>query len=215
MMKKILISVGIVVVVSGLTIGSLYFTKNSKSTPATKTPVSKTLVLDHSKDYGACELLSVSSIKTTLGDTAKNLQPLVNAGITKDQYFGEGVKDLVSDTQTCVYPFAAGSKSDTTLSAANGFIVKLTKYTNTDGPKALIEQMKQNPTATSIASLGDAAFYITDGSSKGPDATDSFELLVFKNNDSTSYSIIQPVKNVTLTADSAKTALLALAKSVG
>lgn len=215
MIKKIIISVIIAIAAAGITFGALYYIKSTQTTPVENTPdaaTSKKLVFDLSKDYGACTLLDAASIKTALGSIADNLQAPINAGITPDSYFGDGVEEIVSDSQTCTYAFAPGSKTDETLSAANGFIVRQTVYTNTDGPKALIEQVSQNPIAIAVESLGDAAFYMPDTSAEGPDATESFTLLVFNKNKSTTYSIIQPSEGSTLTADSAKTALLTLAK---
>jgi hypothetical protein len=212
MKKKILISAGVIVAIAGITIGVLALVKYLQPAKVTTdtAQTSKKLVLDHSKDYGACTLLNATKIQTALGDT--QLQQPVDAGITSDRYFGDGIKDVTSDTQTCVYAFVPGTSTDETLNGTNGLTIKLTKYTNTDGPKAVIAQMKQNPTATVIDSLGDAAFYTHDTAAAGPDATASFTLVVFKNNASTSYAIIQPATASTFTADSAKTALLSLAK---
>jgi hypothetical protein len=214
MIKKILLGVGITIVAAGVTFGTLYFIESAKHTATTNNTSSnsKKLVLDHSKDYGACTLLDTSSIKTALKDAAANLQAPLDAGITSDRYFGDGVKDVTSDSQTCVYAFTPGGSTDEALSAANGLIIKQTVYTNKGGPSALITQTKQNPTATIIPALGDAAFYITNIATTGPEATSSFTLLVFEGNKSTSYAIIQPAKSTTFTADSAKTALLALVK---
>jgi hypothetical protein len=212
MIKKILISMGVVIAVSAITVGVLLSVKSTQSSPSTTMPTSNTLVLDHSKDYGACTLLDTSSIKTALGDTAAHLQAPVDVGIIKDTYFGDGVKNIVSDSQTCIYAFAPGGNSDNTLSGTDAFMVKMTVYTNKDGPNTLITQTKQNPNATAIASLGDAAFYLANTTSVGPEATSSFELLVFRGSKSTSYSIIKPTKGSTLTIDSAKAALMILAK---
>lgn len=212
-MKKIFISAAIVIFIAGLTVGVLYVTKPKKEiTPIAETTPSKALILDLSKDYGACTLLSFGTIKSTLGEAATNLQPPENAGITKDNYFGDDVKDIASDSQTCIYAFAPGNKTETSLSGINAFFVKKTKYSNQAGPKGVIEQSKANPTATAISLDGDSAFYTANITSEGPGATVSFELLVFKNNESISYSIIQPTKNAAFTVDSAKLALLQLAK---
>jgi len=213
MIKKILISAGVIVVIAGLTLGVLLVVKHQDSAHnKAPTPVSKKLVLDHSKDYGACTVVDETAIKSALGAGAANLQKPVDAGITSDRYFGDGVKNVTSDTQTCVYPFAPGASSDQKLVGANGLTIKVTKYTNPEGPKAVIEQSKKDPTAVIVPSLGDAAFYTTNTSIEGPDAAASFTLLVFKNNESTSYAIIQPAKQATFTVESAKTALLTLAK---
>jgi hypothetical protein len=213
MIKKILISIGITVIAAGVAIGALYLVKLAQPAPAAKVSASKTLILDHSKDYGACTLLTTSSIKTALGDTATNLQAQENVGITRDNYFGNGVQNIVSDSQTCIYAFAPGSNARNTLDATNGFTVKKTVFTNKDGPKELINQTKLDPSKTVINSLGDIAFYSANNVAQGPGATYNFELQIFKSNESTSYTISQPAKNSTFTADTAKTALLALAAS--
>ena len=211
MIKKVLISIGIIIVIAGMTVGALSFIKHPLTTPATQNLVSKKLVLDQSKDYGACTLIDISTIKTLLGDAVTSLQAPVDAGITSDRYFGDGVKDVTSDTQTCVYAFAPGGSTDKVLSGINALTIKQTKFTNKEGPNAVIMQMKQNPTATSISALGDAAFYTEDTQAKGPNATSSFTLIVFKDKESTSYSIIQLASTSIFTPERAKTALLGLA----
>jgi hypothetical protein len=211
MIKKILISAGIIIVFAGVVVGVLYFIKQTHPVVGTKNS-SSTPVLDHSKDYGACKLLTTSLIKTTLGSAATNLQTSENMGITKDRYVGDGVKDVVSDSQSCVYAFVSGGTLENGFNADNGLSVEKTVFTNKEGPKALIAQIIQLDPTTQISSLGDAAFYTADTASQGPGATDSFELQIFKGNDSTSYTIQQPAAKSTFTADTAKAALLALAQ---
>lgn len=212
MIKKILIGTGVVVVTAGIAFGVLYFIKPAQPAPITKGSASKKLVLDHSKDYGACTLLDTTSIKTALGGAAKNLQTPQNAGITSDKYIGDGVKNVVSDSQTCIYAFASRNSTETTLSATNGFTVKITMYANQAGAKAVIEQIKPDPAKVVVNSLGDIAFYNADTAAQGPGAVYNFELQVFNSNKSTSYTISQPAKGTTFTAESAKAALLLLAK---
>lgn len=212
MIKKILIALGIIIVAAGIALGIFYFIKPVQLTPAAKNATSEKLVLDHSKDYGACTLLSVSSIKASLGTAAKDLQNPQNMGVTIDKYFGDGVQDIVSDSQTCIYAFVAGGTLDNSYNKVNSFSVGKTVFTNNDGPKALISQMKSSSTNVEISTLGDAAFYSADTTTQGPGATYSFNLQVFKDKTSTTYMIIQPAKTATFTAETAKTALLALAK---
>ncbi|TAL15046.1 hypothetical protein EPN95_00885 [Patescibacteria group bacterium] len=213
MIKKILISAGIIVAIAGVTLAVLYFIKQAQPAPA-KTSSAKTLVLDHSKDYGACTLLGATLIKSTLGDTANKLQPSTNTGITKDKYFGSGVSNVVSDSQACIYAFVPGGNAGNGFNATNAFMITRTVFTNTGGPVALIAQMKQNTTLTSIDSLGDAAFYSADATAQGPGATHTFNLQVFTGTKETSYTINQPTASATFTADTAKTALTALAQTV-
>jgi hypothetical protein len=212
MRKQILKSVGITILVAGVTVGGLALLKQANHTSPVTTATSPKLVLDHSKDYGACTLVTATAIRSALGDTAANLQPPVDAGITRDSYFGDGAQNIVSDSQTCVYAFAPGGTSETTISGTNALTIKKTKYSNNGGPKAVIEQIKANPEASAITALGDSAFYIANTTSNGPGATASFTLLIFKNNESTTYTIIQPAKTTTLTTETAKTALLMLTK---
>jgi hypothetical protein len=212
MRRQIVKSVGITILIAGVTVGGLYLIKPAKNTPSPHVPTATNLVLDHSKDYGACTLHTTTSIQSALGNTAANLQAPVDAGITSDRYFGAGVQNIVSDSQTCIYAFAPGGTSASTIAGTNALTIKKTKYSNSGGPKALIEQIKGNPDATPVNAVGDSAFYIANTASDGPQATASFTLLVFKDNESTSYIIIQPAQTTTLTTDTAKTALLKLAK---
>lgn len=211
MIKKILIGVGIVVVIAGATIGVLYFTKQKDEKTVEQTPA-KTSVLDLSKDYGTCTMLSESSIKAALGQAANTLQPPMNMGIVADKWVGEGVDDLKSDSQICVYSFIDGGTIENGYNSQNAFKIQKTLFTNNSGPASLIKQIEQEPLNIAVEGVGERAFYNTNDAATGPNATYSFTLIVFNDKSSSEYSIHQPADKATFTSESAKSALITLAK---
>lgn len=212
MIKKILIGAGAVVFTAGATFGVLYFLKQAEPAPA-QIDTTPRLVLDYSKDYGACNLLETSFIKTTLGEPAKNLQDPEDVGIVSNKAIGEGVEELESDSQRCVYAFEPGGNLENSFNASNGLTIERIVYSNDSGPKTLIEQVKANPEAIAIEGLGDAAFYNATPNASGPNASYSFRLETFTDKTSVRYIIRQPVDTATFTTESAQEALTQLAKS--
>jgi len=213
MLKKILISLGIIVVATGLTVGILYIVKQNNTEAPADEPTTDKVVLDLSKDYGACSMLDETAIKNSLGDVAANLQGPQNMGIVGDVQRGEGTEDLKSDSQMCVFAFANGGTLENGYNSDNALLVQKTKYTNENGPASQIEQIKKDPTASAVEGLGDSAFYTPNSVAQGPNAVFSFELVVFTGNERTSYMIRQPADKATFTDETAKTALLSLEKS--
>jgi hypothetical protein len=211
MLKKIFISAGIVIVIMGITVGAIYviqqrpFGSNQGNTDGE-------LVLDLSKDYGACDMLDTSSIQSALGQPADTIQPAKNTGITPLEPTGEDTGDVVADLQTCVYAFEAGGDVDNGFNANNGLTVEKTLYTNKAGADAIIAQIQLDPGAVEVETLSDAAFFLSSTDVNGPDAVYSFDLHVFSNTEHTTYSIRQPADNATFTAETARTALVSLSE---
>lgn len=213
MFKKILISIGAVAIVAGAAFGALYFiTQSQRTSDGDTNKESNTIILDHSKDYGACDMLDSSSIKTALGDVAVNLQKPENMGIVGNEAVGSGVEDLVSDSQICVYPFEPGGTLENGFNSGNALIVEQIVFSNESGPKSLIKQIQSAGLATAVEGIGDAAFYSANDASQGPGAIYSFKLEVFIDKKSTGYTIYQPAESASLTAESAKVALESLAR---
>jgi len=218
MIKKILIGLGIVVVIAGATIGVLYFTKRShqpQQTTVDNTPASES-VFNLSKDYGACRILETPAIKTALGNAAVNLQAPKNMGIVEDKYVGEGVDDVTSDSQICIYAFEPGGTTENAFNSGNAFMIQKTIYTNESGPDLLVNQIKEqqkvDSSITSVDDLGDAAFYNANNTSTGPGATYNFSLQIFTDKTSVTYTIRQSAEKTTFTTETGKTALLQLAQ---
>lgn len=211
MIKKILIGAGIVLVAAGIALGVIYFVTRSQNSTPDKT--STETVLDHSKDYGACSLLDVSTIKETLGDSASDLQEPKDMGIVSNKAIGKGVDQIASDSQLCVYAFGQGGTLENGYNSNDAFIIERIVYSNSDGPKTLIEQIKAGSVGTTVDALGDFAFYGANSTGTGPNATHSFKLEVFIDKTSVRYMIRQPADSASFTDESAKTALVKLAKS--
>ena len=210
MRKKILIITGIVVLVAAAAVGG-FFIWQRLQTPK-DTPKQTETVLDHSKDYGACKLLDMSTIKSALGEVANDLQEPKDMGIVQNKAQGEGVDDLSSDSQYCVYAFKPGGTLENGYNSGEAFMIEWIVYTNDSGPKALIEQIKANNVTEPVDELSATAFYSANTASKGPDATYSFRLETFTDKTSVRYIIRQPAESASFTAESGKSALVQLAK---
>lgn len=213
MNKKLPIALIIVIIALLVTIGILLGTRILQSSAEPANTSGSQSILDLSKDYGTCRLLDISTIQSTLGSVASDLQAPQNQGIVSTIQIGEGVEDIVSDAQICVYAFTSGGTVENGFNSRNAFIVQKTLFTNPGGPMSLIEQTKQDPTTVSVDTLGDSAFYTSITDASGPGATNNFELQVYNKNERVSYQIRQPAEEATFTPETAKTALVALAKS--
>jgi len=214
MIKKILFGAGAVIAVMGLTVGVLYFIQQGRSTSETSSePTVTVFIPDLSKDYKACSTLDRASIQSTLGVAASNLQTGENIGIVGEKQIGDTAKDVVADSQTCIYAFVTGGTIENAYNSSNAFVIQKTLYTNQSGPVAVIQQIKADPSTEQIETASDQTFYTANTFSQGPNAINTFELRVFKANEQTSYSIRQPAETATFTAVSARTALLKLVES--
>jgi len=210
MIKKILISSGVMIIAAGLVFGALYFIKQAQTSPTSESTAAT--VLDHSKDYGACDLIDSSSLKKALGDSASGLQPAEDMGIVGNKAIGEGVDDLVSDSQICVYAFGPGGTLENGYNSGDAFIIERIIYSNESGPKTFIKQIQSQSTATAVdGTLGDYAFYGTNTTAVGLGATDSYKLQIFTDNTSVRYMIHQPAESSSFTVESAKAALIQIA----
>lgn len=209
MIKKLLLFAGILLASTALTVGILYFVRQGQtdSTPPAQS------ILDLSKDYGACSLLDLSFVKSTLASAASDLQEPENMGIVNDKPIGDDVEAVVADSQICTYAFIPGGTIENGFNASNGLTIQVTKYTNESGPLALIEQAEGITDNTEIIGLGDAAFYTSNTVSQEMGSTYSFRLQVFDGDQSFEYTIRQPAETATFTTESGQAALVKLATS--
>jgi hypothetical protein len=210
MLKKLLIGIGAVVGAMAITLGILLLVQLSNA-PVEDAPSadSSVFVPDLSKDYGACSVLEQASIISVLGEPANNLQPANNIGIIEEPQAGEGAQDIAADSQTCVYAFASGGAAENGFNITNAFVVQNTTYASLEGARTVIEQVKADPSTVEVSA--ENAFYTPITAAQGPGAVHTFELQVFNGTVRTVYSIRQPAEAVTFNAESARTALLALA----
>ena len=212
--KRILISLAILIGVAGLVFGGLYAYRALQPEPAVVDTATKKTTPDLSKDYGACTILNKETVKSALGTAGENLQDPQNNGIVGGKKVGDGMDNLVFDAQGCVYAFVSGGTFENGFHSDNGLNVAVTQYTNESGPATFIEAIRGEPLIEEIPDLGDDAFYSSNTTANGPTPQYSFKLQVFKDKTLYEYTIHQPGKEATFTADTAKTALVTIAKSV-
>lgn len=215
MVKKILISVGVVLIVAAIVVGVLVIIKQAQPQQDAADgddTVPQTTVADLSKDYGACNVVTTSGIKAALGSVADDIQEPQNLGIVGDVAIGPGVEGLASDSQLCVYAFTAGGTIEDGFNSQNALTIEVTRYTNEGGPTAFIEQIRQSGVVETIPTLGNDVFYSANTVSQGPGAVYTFKLQVFDTGQLTAYAIRQPADSATLTAETARAALITLAE---
>lgn len=218
MLKRVLISLGIVLVATGLMIGILLAIRQAQPQPEpqessqTEPDTTKTIA-DLSKDYGACTLLDVEFIKTTLGEVANNIQEAQNMGIVGENNVGPGVDNVVSDSQTCAYPFINDGNIENGFNNSNGLNVQVTLYKNNDDAIAISTQIRESGLAESIDDLGDSAFYTYADGEKGLSVpTNTFKLQVFKDQKLISLTLRQPVETSMFDTETGRDVLVKLAK---
>lgn len=213
MRKKIIISIAALLGVAVLVFGALFVIQLIRSQNE-ETPPAETLVGPNlSKNYGACDLFDKATVKTALGSAANELQDPQNNGIVDGKKVGGGMEDLVFDSQVCIYGFAPGGTFEDGSGSGNGLTVLVAKYTNETGPATFIAAIRDEPLIEEITDLGDDAFYNANTTATGPGAMYNFKLQVFKGKTLYEYTIRQPADAATYTAESAKTALVTLAKA--
>jgi hypothetical protein len=211
MTKKIIISLGILLATTGITIGILFLVQqNSPENIEENTE----LVVNESKDYQACDILSTEALKESLGDAGQNLQAPENLGIVEEQPVGDGVDEIVADSQICVYAFAEGGSLENSFNSNNALIIEKTVYQNEGGTTAILQQVEADPTAIAVELTELNAFYIPNVANDGPDPAASFELQVFSSTERTTLTIRQPADETTFTNDSAQAALEAIAQQL-
>jgi hypothetical protein len=214
-LKWILLGVGVILVSAALAFASLIlFVKDKPNTPQSS------LTPDTSKDFGACDLIEKSLIKSTLGEPADDLHGPDNMGLIH-----LGGPNVSSDTQKCVYSFIGGGTMDNSFHASNGLSVEVYIHPNqTDSDNT--NKLYMSADKEQIADLGDTAYFevtstetTRDGSaSDGLAQKDTIKntvyvLTVFSGTRHYVFTLSQPATESSFDHDAALTALKSIAKS--
>jgi hypothetical protein len=202
--SAIILSIVGVIVVAVIAVTTLLIIKSIvKKGPDVATIVNKNAVLkpDVSQNFGACTLLSKTTIESALGSVASTLHGPDNEGVGT---IGSG-----DTAQTCVYPFLSdGSFATNGFNLDNSFNVLVYEYKNSSNKTSDRERIG----SVSVSGLGDKAAYVTTmGDSNNPN---SFSLTVYSGLKYFTYTINQPTASTTFSSDSAKSALVTIANSV-
>lgn len=213
MRKKILISLAALVVIATLVFGALVITQMIRSPNEEAAPANTVAGPDLSKDYNACDLFDKATIKAALGSAIDTIQDPQNNGIVDGKKVGDGMENLVFDSQICVYGFVPGGSFENGSNSTNGLTVMVTEYTNETGPATFITAIREEPLIEEITDLDGDAFYNANTVATGPGAMYNFKLQVFKGKTLYEYTIRQPADTASFTAESAKIALVTLARS--
>ena len=186
----VLAVIGVIGLVGWMVMGRGYKAndvKTSSSAPADKpTPT----------ESGTCFGVSKTTVKSLLGDSAKNLTGPSDTGV---QEVGKGDK-----AQTCVYPFKEGDTAD------NSFMIDVGTYANqsnlTDSQKYITEDA-----GASVAGLGDSANYLAKDVALNN--TRDFVLTIRQDLKIYKFEISQPKGALTFSDASAQTALVKIAQA--
>jgi hypothetical protein len=197
--KMIIISFITIILSSGIVVVLLSILQNPKVAPA---PIEKIKYsADGSRDYGACTLLNKEFIKTTIGETASNLQGPDAIGLASLSN-----NDKV---QVCSYSFIDGGTLENKFNSHNGFTLEVYLHNN-QASKVAFKAIRDE-SAKSVNSIGEGASYkashLTDGSI-------SYALTVYSALRHYTYTINQPSDLKQFTDETAETKLTAIAKSI-
>lgn len=215
MSKKIFIGIGAVLASALLSFGVIFLVQMNRpevQEPANDSP--SQFVIDTSKSYQACDLITESQVVTVLGVVAENIQPVKDLGIIGEQAVGEGVTSISADSQTCVYAFEPGGSEENGFNADNALTVVRTVYTNPEGTAPLIEQLGKDPTTSKIEIDGANGYFVSSTTASGPEAVTSHRLLVFTNSERVTLEIRQPSNKQQLSQAEAQTSLTSLAREL-
>jgi hypothetical protein len=215
MFKMFAIGFGIIVLVSGLTVGILYVIKQNQPVAQTVVTTNQngTYIVDTSKDFGACRVFSIDQIKTALGEPAKSLAGPENLGYIRDTNQGEHPLSSPLETQTCVYSFIAGGTKDNRFNSDNGLSVAITKVKTKADSDSLISALKSDKSWSPVVTLGDSVYFSAQINQPHV-TTNHIQLKQFKDLTLYVYTLDQPVAETAYTSDSARVALSALATLV-
>lgn len=201
-MKKQYIIAGIIIVV--LVAGGAFFLLTQKKSDSTVKQDTKSstkpdtanktdTASEPEEDLGACTMVTVVTIKSALGDAAKNLGNAQNTGVTS---LGGGDKG-----QTCVYPFEAGT------SVSNSFYVDIASYAS----QATYDDVTQYSSDGITVGVGDVAYFRV--SEPMTSTSKEYSLSVQKDRKVILFVISQPGASATFSNDDAQAALTTIAKS--
>lgn len=197
--KRVLIGIITIVAVGALTTGILYFLRPSTPSGPGLSTSNETLP-DTSVNYGACSLVSVDSIKSSLGKTATT--------ITEGFNTGRGYEKNGDSAQNCVYGL---SKEVTSISEEmfnDSFYTTVYVYGSEGSKDADIDVYTSN---TVVTGIGDKAVFIN--SSDDTLKTTKYELRVASGIRYFAFTIKQATDSALLES-SALTALKELASNV-
>lgn len=218
LMRRIIISLAVVLVAAGGVIGGLYWWDILN--PSVKTPPAVTeevqndginFVVDDSVDYGACKLLNRDVIQAAFGEAAR-LEDAANLGrLQTAPKPGSDNVALTVDTQECVFAFVPGGTTKNGFNYANGLSVGVNVYpTRNDAQIDLMVVRRISQIVSTDDFPRESVFYRVAPASDTTTST-SFILTVFKDLKKYTFAIRQPADKTTFTQDSAKTVLIKLA----
>lgn len=201
--KRLLIGIIIIVATAALTAGILYFVRLS-TTPAPEQQVSKETTPDTSVDFGACDIVSIDAIKSSLGAIADTISEGFDTGRAYESNGNSG--------QNCVYGLSqpVTTISDETLKDSFYTTVYVYGTQASEDDAASIYESSSN---TAVTGIGDKAVFmnLTDETLE----TTKYELRVSSGMRYFAFTLNQlSDDDALLDEDEALTALKELATSV-
>ncbi|MDB5162153.1 MAG: hypothetical protein JWM52_661 [Candidatus Saccharibacteria bacterium] len=209
-LKKILISLVVIIIVAGGVVGGLVLFNKPTLTQVAPEEEREIYPMapDNTKDFGACKLLDKEKLKTALGTPAATLQGPDNLGLVRSSS-DNGTGLLGDQSQVCGYSFITGGKFETSFNIDQGFSVEIYKYATKMSTDAAIATHAND---TPVAGLGDSAFY---GSTTNEfQGITQYWLTVFSGETHYSYRISEKISDAKYTSETAQAALEAIAKQV-
>lgn len=217
-LKWILIGVGVLIVSAALVfVGLILFVAKDTKQPTAQSSFAP----DTSKDFGACNLVDKSLIKSTLGEPARNLHGPDNMGII---HIAGGTSGSI-DTQKCVYSFIGDGTMDNSFHASNGLSIEVYVHPNKEDSDNT-SKLYLDAGLKQIKDLGNTAFFemkssetTQDGSATdGPTKKDIvkntvYVLTVFSGIRHYIFTLSQPITVSSFDNDTALAALKKIAQN--
>lgn len=208
--KKIILSVVGLVLVAAIVVGVLYLVKTLSPLGQDDTTSAEGSASswrpDTSHDYGACTRVPKSTIESALqGKVASvygpdNMGYFVGKGFTKDG-------PVSYDMQSCIYPFAPGASVDNVYNQYDGLIVTVSHFRSQADADAVLALAREGDKG--IGGIGQHAVYTSSASGE---AGKAFSLNVIDGMTQYQYEIKQSSGKITFTDDSAREALVTIAR---
>lgn len=195
-------------IASSVAIGLSLLNKTPVSENPTKTTTgNQPIVVDTSKDLGACTIIAKTQLQSALGEPARTLKGPDNLGVTRNVI--GGTADL---GQTCVYSFIAGGTIENNFNGANGLTIEVFEYGSQANLDKALKGNQALDTATTTQ-IEDGSFFEA-GVVEGTTTANLYSLIVFSGLKHYSFIISEPKDTAYFTADTAQTTLEKIAALV-
>lgn len=150
-----------------------------------------------------CSAINSAQVQSILKGTVSNAYQAA--------YLGRAELPNNDTIDSCVFPFTDGGTAENNYHSENAFIYEQIAHVSTDTKTAFSSNFEAQKAAETVSGLGEKAVFMP---SKLSDNSARFELIVYSGLKHYSFRIVQPEKSSVFTAESARTTLTDIARTV-